>query len=121
MEKKTYYIAVGSGEILEAEHVVGNYEFEIEATEEEIVQLENLFEDLNEDTQATMYRAHIPYRLYHHDNDNDWYDLHLVEIYRKLHELGTEETKQHIESMGIMNDELIGKDFDVNGNKETHV
>jgi hypothetical protein len=121
LEKKTYYVSVGGGEILEPSNMLGNYELEIEATEEEIDLLSELFEESEEAGQDTAARAIIPYRLYHNDKENDAYDDNLIEIYRKLHELGTEETKRHIESMGILNGEMLGKGFDVNGNEETLV
>jgi len=38
-----------------------------------------------------------------YDKENDAYDYYNKEIYRMIHDLGTEETKKHIESMGILN------------------
>ncbi|WP_284640845.1 hypothetical protein [Paenibacillus silviterrae] len=121
MDKKTYYIAVGSGEILEPEDMIGNYEFEIEATEEEIDQLQELFEEASEAQQATAFRSHIPYREYHRDKENDIYDFNLTAIYRKLHELGTPETRKHIESMNVLGGTAFGKDFDESGSNERWV
>ncbi|WP_426452398.1 hypothetical protein ACP26L_10090 [Paenibacillus sp. S-38] len=102
MDKKTYYIAVGSGEILEPADSTGNFEFEIQATDEEIDQLAELFEDQDDAEGDTAVRAVIPYRLYHKDKENDVYDANLEEIYRMLHKLGTPETRSHIESMNIL-------------------
>jgi hypothetical protein len=39
---------------------------------------------------------------YHDDPENDDYDAQLTAVYRKLYELGTPETKRHIESMGVL-------------------
>lgn len=100
--KKTFYIAVGSGEILEPSNMLGNFEFEIRATEEERDQLEELFEESMEAQEDTGIRAHIPFREYHNDKENDAADYYLKQIYRKLHELGTPETRSHIESMNIL-------------------
>ncbi|MCZ8517982.1 MULTISPECIES: hypothetical protein [Paenibacillus] len=105
MDKKTFYITVGSGEILEPSNTIGNFDFEIEATEEEIDQLTDLFEDQELAGEDTAIRAHIPYRLYHNDKENDAYDANLQEIYRMLHKLGTQETRQHIESMNILGEQ----------------
>jgi len=102
MDKKTYYIAVASGEILEPKDMTGNFEFEILASEEEIDQLQEMFEDSAEAQDDTAARAMIPARDYHLDKENDAADYYLTEIYRKLHELGTPETKSHIESMNVL-------------------
>ncbi|CAG7624564.1 hypothetical protein PAESOLCIP111_02636 [Paenibacillus solanacearum] len=100
--KKTYYITVGSAEILEPEDVIGNFELEILATEDEIDQLEELFDDRLDSEEASAVRSHIPFREYHHDEPNDDYDRSLAQIYKLLHQLGTPETKKHIESMNIL-------------------
>ena len=102
MDKKTYYIAVASGEILEPKDMTGNFEFEILASEEEIDQLQEMFEDSAEAQDDTAARAMIPVRDYHLDKENDAADYYLTEIYRKLHELGTPETKSHIENMNVL-------------------
>lgn len=44
MDKKTYYINVGTGEVLEDKGAL-SFEFEISATEEEIDKLQELFEE----------------------------------------------------------------------------
>jgi hypothetical protein len=101
--KKTYYVAVGPGEILQPQHTeTGNFEFEILATDEELDQLQELFEESQEANDDTAVRAHIPFREYHNDKENDAADYYLAQIYLKLHELGTPETKAHIETMNVL-------------------
>jgi hypothetical protein len=102
MDKKTYYVAVGSSEILEPEDATGNFEFEIIASEEEVDQLQELFEDSEDAQDATFIRAHLPFPLQDNDRGNSDADYYLKQIYSKLHELGTYETKAHIESMHIL-------------------
>jgi hypothetical protein len=102
MDKKTYFVAVGSSEILEPQDATGNFEFEIWASEEELDQLQELFEESEEAHDSTFIRAHIPFRLYHNDKENDASDYYLTQIYSKLHELGSAETKTHIESMNVL-------------------
>jgi hypothetical protein len=41
---------------------------------------------------------------YHQDVQNDAYDASLRQVYRLIHELGTPETRAHIESMGVLDD-----------------
>jgi hypothetical protein len=102
MDKKTYYVAVGSSEILEPQNMNGNFDFEIIASEEEVDQLQELFEEIDEAEDDTFIRSHIPFRLYHNDKENDAADYYLRQLYSKLHELGTSKTKAHIESMHIL-------------------
>ncbi|TLS39035.1 hypothetical protein [Pseudalkalibacillus caeni] len=101
MDKKRYYIAVGSGEILE-DKTASSFEFEIEATEEDIIRLRELFDEADRDSRFSLYRAHVPGIGYHEDKNNDDYDRHIKEVYGMLHELGTPETKSHIDSMDIL-------------------
>jgi acetate kinase len=101
MERKTFYITVGSGEIHE-DKGASSFEFEIDATEEEAEQLSELFETANSASHHSFWRAHTPYIQYHHDAENDEYDNSLKAIYQKIHELGKPATREHIESMGII-------------------
>ncbi|GIP33964.1 hypothetical protein [Paenibacillus sp. J2TS4] len=100
MEKKTYYVAVSHGEILPEPPF--NYEFVIQATDDELDKLQELFEDTSEAATSTAARATIPFREYSHDKENDWYDTNLQQIYQALHYLGTPETRKHIESMNVL-------------------
>jgi hypothetical protein len=102
MEKKTYYVAVGSGEVLENKGDVANYEFEIQATDEELDKLQELFERTDNAAQGTLVRGATPYKEYSFDKENDQYDDDLQDIYRMLHDLGNEATRKHIESMNIL-------------------
>jgi formiminotetrahydrofolate cyclodeaminase len=99
--KKRYYVSVQSDTVM---HNQGDaaYEFEIDATEEEIARLQELFEDKSDDDNRAFLRAHAVAIPYHIDRENDDYDRDLTEIYRMLHKLGTEETKRHIARMGVL-------------------
>ncbi|WP_102345208.1 hydrolase [Bacillus sp. Marseille-P3661] len=101
MEKKTYYIAVGSREISQFQGG-SPYELEIEATDEEVRQLRELFDEIYAADWMSFWRAHVPYVQYHHDKENELIDNDLKKVYQKLHDLGKPETKEHIESMGIL-------------------
>lgn len=101
MEKTTYYVSVGSGDILQ-DPKAASFEFEIRATPEELNELEELFEERAEASYGTARRAVIPYVEYHHDKENDAYDRSMRDIYLLLHRLGTPETRRHIESMNIL-------------------
>lgn len=98
MEKKTYYVSVQAGTIM-ANQGDAAYEFEIMATDQQVDDLIESFDMLSDADNASAFRAHLPGVPYHQDNESDAYDTALTHIYRKLYELGTEETKQTIAGM----------------------
>ncbi|GEB35670.1 MULTISPECIES: hypothetical protein [Brevibacillus] len=102
MDKKRYYVSVQAGTIMENQGDSA-YEFEIEATDLQVHALKSLFEQRTETEFDTFIRGHALAVPYHFDAENDLYDDCLTQIYRAIYECGTEETKQHIQSMGILN------------------
>ncbi|MCC3377136.1 hypothetical protein [Cohnella sp. REN36] len=98
MEKKRYFISVQARTIMLNQGDAA-YELEIQATDDEVDKLNELFESLEEFDQSTYFRAHYPGIPYHHDKANDGYDYFLREIYNTLYDLGTDETRQHISAI----------------------
>lgn len=81
------------------------WNFRIEATDDEITLLRELF-DQNYSTEIqNFFRAHVPYIQYHYDRENDAYDKTLKKVYGIIYELGDEEARQYIESLGILSDD----------------
>lgn len=78
------------------------YELEIEATPEDLQKLNELFVLLQEFEHMTFFRTPLPSIPYHHDSENDGYDYYLQEIYKFIYSKGTEETKDHIQTMNIL-------------------
>lgn len=103
LEKNIYYIAIGSGEIMSTP-TASPWQFKIEATDEEIRSLRAIFDSSADNSVADYLRAHIPFREYHKDPTNNVYDQNLLRAYETVHQLGDEEAKSHIESMGILTD-----------------
>lgn len=101
VDKKTYYINVGTGEVLEDKGAL-NFEFEISATEEEIDKLQELFEETDNSSQGSYASSWLPWKVYYSNEANQEYDYYLTEVYRTLYKLGSEQTKRHIESMNIL-------------------
>ncbi|MFD2673459.1 hypothetical protein [Marinicrinis sediminis] len=100
--KKMYYVSVQAHSVLE-EKGAASFEFEIMATDREIEKLSALFEDVEQAENATFRQTPVPSVPYHElDDANDFYDSTLCEVYAKIHELGTTQTRQHIESMNIL-------------------
>ncbi|WP_075982673.1 hydrolase [Bacillus massilinigeriensis] len=100
-QKKTYYIEVGSGQISQSSSD-SPWNFKIEATDDEIIALRELFDQNYSTEWQNFFRAHVPYVQYHYDRENDSYDRNLIDIYQMIYKLGDEPAKQHIQGMGIL-------------------
>lgn len=108
MEKQKYYVGVASGQITRQPETT-EWEFEIEATEEQIAKLRELF---NQAARQNLDVAHVVLhplsgRKEEHDLKN--YDHTLQEIYRMIYELGNDEAKAHIVQNRIIQE--LGKDY----------
>ena len=101
-QKKTYYIEISSGEITQSASD-SPWNYEIEATPEEIQTLRSYFDQNEKGDLVNFFRAHIPFLEYHHDEVNDVQDHQLKQVYQFIYQHGSDITKQHIESMGILN------------------
>ncbi|MBH5317194.1 hypothetical protein I6N90_05145 [Paenibacillus sp. GSMTC-2017] len=100
--RKPYYVSVQAGQILEDPEAAA-YELEILANEDDKSRLHELFKELNSMDNWSV--LHFNSRPFSPSNDvelNGNSDEIISRIYRLLYECGTEETKQHIESMGII-------------------
>jgi len=107
MEKQTYYVTVdiGShvGQIRDQLSLNDpNYDFEIEATEDEIHQLEELFERTQEDDFKTFIVAHLPYQTKERAKMSRREDNRIRQIYQMIYRLGTEETKKRMREAGMV-------------------
>lgn len=103
MEKKTYYVVPQTKEILEApvEHLP---EYEIEANIEEVEEIRELLKAIYDNDFETYIDAHF-WLIEESHNDNDRYDQAFFTLYNKLYELGTDETKQKIKSLGFIKED----------------
>lgn len=101
--RQTYYITVGSGEITQSA-TAARWDFKITATSNEIQQLRSYFKQNYSTDGRSFWRAHIPFLEYHNDKENDEFDEVMLKAYELIYRLGDNETRSHIESMGILND-----------------
>ncbi|WP_047983647.1 hypothetical protein [Ornithinibacillus californiensis] len=106
MEKKKYYVEIGSGEISQ-EKYQNNDSFTIHATADEVAILRAKLTNMHDSSQQSFWRAHVPIVPYHNDRANDDYDSEMVEVYQMLYELGDDTAKSHIESIGILGENHI--------------
>jgi hypothetical protein len=105
-QKKTYYVSIATGEISQVK-TASPWDFQIEATDDEIIQLREYFDQNYSADWQSFWRTHVPYVQYHYDRENDAYDRTLMEIYKLIYKLGNEEAKAHIRSLGIIPEEEL--------------
>ncbi len=102
--KNTYYIHISSGEISQS-GIDSPWNFQIEATPDEIQKLRQFFDKNEAGDLPAFIRSHIPFREYHYDEENDRQDEALQQIYGFIYQHGNEEVQQQIESMKILRNE----------------
>lgn len=104
MEKKRYYVTLRSGitvgEIRD-EEANASYDFALEATPVEIDEMRQMFDHATNSDMNSWFHSHIPYTNLT-DLDNEAYDDNLVAIYRRIYQLGTPETKEQMEELGLV-------------------
>ncbi len=110
--KRNYYVSVQSSSIVKHRGDM-SYEFEILATEDEAQELQRLLDSKDQAENGTYLRSHVPFLPYHNDASNDKYDEAIMTVYRKLHELGTSETRMFIANMGILREGFALQDTGV--------
>jgi len=98
--RRTYYVAVGPGQIL-TDPEAASFEFAIRATEAEIDKLQELFQEAQDADEDEIF-AYSGSPSVADTPHNELHESLLSDIYRMLHELGTSETRKHIESMNIL-------------------
>ncbi|MEN1970294.1 hydrolase [Lentibacillus sp. N15] len=103
MEKKTFYINMGSQEISQMKYG-NNEELVIYATENEANELRRKMTEMDDANFRAFFRAHVPIMPYHHDQPNDDYDSGMTDAFQMIYDLGSEETRKHITDMGILTD-----------------
>lgn len=102
MEKKTYYIAVHDGEITDIDTPTGEHKYEIEATNEEIKEIEILISRKRKHSgDATKFLAK-PFNEQGVDNERQSHDDEQKKIYKMIYKLGTLKTKNELNELGIL-------------------
>ena len=101
MGKRKYYVSVQAKTVTEHRGDAA-YELEIEATPEEVHQLQELFESESEPDFHNYLLIHDPEILQEELVSNALIDQYLTAMYRLIYKLGTPETKRHIASMNVL-------------------
>lgn len=113
LEKRTYYVDLVSGDVLDRRGIEENPSFRIEATDEELHELKTLLSDAYTADKQAYVRSHIPYLEYHNDPANHRYDNDLKKIYAMIYQLGDAEARNHIIEMGILGEDELQKDEEI--------
>jgi hypothetical protein len=100
-QHKTYYVSVGAGQVLEDPQAAA-FEFEIRANEEELNKLQEMFEETASVDEAEIIRYGLKPVTEGEEEMTGAYDTQIHDIYKLLYDLGTEQTKRHIESIHIL-------------------
>lgn len=101
MEKKKYFVNVGSQEISQIPYD-NNVDFTIYATDEDVRLLRAKMDDVHDAGFRSFFRAHVPIISYHKDESNAEYDQGMIEAFGMIYDLGNEETREHIKSMDVL-------------------
>ena len=93
MPKSTYYVTVATG-LIEQQQAMQDkanrtHEFDVEASDEEIAVLRDLFDKQAASEELTFKRATIPYKTADQDPSTERYNGDILNIYRYLYEIGT--------------------------------
>lgn len=100
-QRKTYYVSVGAGQVLE-DGEAASYELEIVANEHERDGLKALFAELSSMDEAELAHFHSsPFGSASLEEMNRGYEGLIKQIYTLIYRLGTEGTQKHIESMNM--------------------
>ena len=105
MDRNIYWVSVANHEIIPRGEG-NNHEFEIEASEEELDELRELFDEAEQiDSGLILKRASSPFEVFTPTSQEVKtlpYDKHLREIYSIIYNLGLPETRNHIMGMNIL-------------------
>ncbi|GGB30174.1 hypothetical protein F3157_13350 [Virgibacillus dakarensis] len=101
-QKKTYFVTVDTEDIREVSIPESGIEYEISATPEEIKEIEMLFMNKDKNAKKAVKFLGKPFDEWGADKERGSYDDHLMTIYQRLYDLGTEETRKRIKELDIL-------------------
>lgn len=105
-QKATYYFSMESGEVLEQPVEPEGY-ITLFATSEEIAHLREALNKIYDADMKTFGKAHAPFADAHEENRE--YDHTLEEVYAHVYKLGDQDAKNHILSMGILDESQLNR------------
>ncbi|MEN1966886.1 hypothetical protein WMZ97_02310 [Lentibacillus sp. N15] len=100
--RKTYFVTVDTEDIREISLPENGIEYEINATPEEVKAIKMLFMKKNKNEKDAVKYLGKPFDEWGADTERNNYDAHIIAIYDKLYELGTNETKNKIKELHLL-------------------
>lgn len=103
-DKKLYYVTIDTKEVRPYSVPDNEIEFEIRATEEQVLEIEEVFAQLNKESKnAAEYIATTPFDEWGVDDERSQYQDDIKRLFHIIATLGTEESKKKLQEMGINN------------------
>lgn len=100
-ERKQFFISIDKEDVHETS-VPDGIEYEVIATQDEINEIRNLFEQKDKDTKNAVKFLAKPFNESGADKERKKYDDHLMTIFQRIYDLGTKKTKEEIKEQGII-------------------
>lgn len=100
-KKKTYFVTVDTEDIREVSVPQNGIEFEVNATLDEIKEVEMLFTKKDKNAQGAVKYLGKPFDEWGADAERNYYDENLINLFRKLYDLGTTETRNKINELNL--------------------
>ncbi len=101
MARNKYFVTVDTEEISEVSLPDNGIEYEIYATPVEVKEIEVLFARKDKNAKDAVKFVGKPFDERPVDAKRDSYEEYLIAIYRKLYELGTDETRKGIKELKL--------------------
>ncbi|GGD69617.1 hypothetical protein [Paenibacillus nasutitermitis] len=112
MTPQTYYVSITSGTI---EREPSNTDqLAIQASEDQLDVLKHKLDKEIFTNEITSLRAVIPFKSADHDKSEEQYSEDIRDLYTYIYQIGTPETKNHIDSMKIL-PKLTNQDYTMPG------
>ncbi|WP_405106598.1 hypothetical protein MHH28_25195 [Paenibacillus sp. FSL K6-1217] len=95
-----YFVSVNHGLIQEERSE--SSEYEVLLSSDELTVLQDLLTDLASGDDYAFRRAVVPYKSADHDDGAEQFDDATIRLFQYLHDHGTDETRQQIESLNVL-------------------
>ncbi|MFC4023162.1 hypothetical protein ACFOUV_04930 [Oceanobacillus longus] len=100
---KRYFVTVDTKEIREISIDDNQVEYEIMADEQDLIRIKQMFSSMEKESKDAIEDSHFrPFDEEKVENERDTYEDSLMDVYKRLYELGTDETKEKIKELGII-------------------
>jgi hypothetical protein len=101
-DKKRYFVTIDTQDIREMPIPDAHIEYEIIANENELKELKELFRKKDKNAKDAAEYIGKPFDEWGADEERESYDQYLIDIYKRIYALGSADTKDQIEELGII-------------------